>query len=240
MKPALILDCQKVSFAYSKKIHALKDISLQVFAGEIVALIGANGAGKSTFLKTVSGLLKPDHGRIFYLARQIDRLPAYKIARLGIAHVPEGRHIFAKLTVLENLQMGAFTITNGTQQLLEEMFSLFPRLRDRQNQLGGTLSGGEQQMLAMARALMMRPQLLMLDEPSMGLAPLMVEKIFETLKKISAQGITILLVEQNARQSLALAQRGYVLETGHIILTGSGADLLHNAQVQQAYLGIGQ
>ncbi len=232
-----MLECHSISVSYGKKIRVLSEISLQVTQGEIVAFIGGNGAGKSTFLKTVSGLLKVEKGKIVFEGKEIQTLPAHKIACLGIAHVPEGRKIFARLTVLENLELGAFRERDQLRQRLEKVFTLFPILKDRRSQLGGTLSGGEQQMLAMGRALMSEPKLLMLDEPSMGLAPKLVEKIFQTIKEINSQGTTLLVVEQNAHQSLAIAHRAYVLETGRIVLEGSGENLLHNPSVQEAYLG---
>ncbi|MBI1979367.1 MAG: ABC transporter ATP-binding protein [Elusimicrobia bacterium] len=232
-----MLQCDSVSVVYSKKIQALYDVSLVVKQGEIVAFIGANGSGKSTFLKTVSGLLKVESGTILFQGQRIHHLPAHKISALGIAHVPEGRRIFSRLTVRENLELGAYLDGEKMRERLDKNFSLFPILKERQEQLGGTLSGGEQQMLAIARALMSDPKLLMLDEPSMGLAPIFVERIFQTIRQINALGTTILLVEQNAHQTLSLAHRAYVLQTGKIVLEGSGPSLLKNELVQNAYLG---
>lgn len=225
---------------YYGHIHAIKGISLQVDQGEIVTLIGANGAGKSTTLKTVSGLLHPREGGVTLEGQPIDKIQPHEIAAMGIAHVPEGRHIFPRLTVEENLMMGAFTLTDRAviDQQLELVFHLFPRLKERRNQKGGTLSGGEQQMLATGRALMMRPRILLLDEPSMGLAPVLVESIFDTIRDINKeQGTTILLVEQNALMALGLASRGYVLQTGEIVLQDSSSNLRSNETVRKAYLG---
>lgn len=232
-----MLECQAITVTYGKKIRALSQISLKVEKGEIVSFIGANGAGKSTFLKTVSGLLRVERGLILFEGKAIQHLPSYKISSLGIAHVPEGRKIFSRLTVLENLELGAYREKKNISHKLERVFHLFPILKERTSQTGGTLSGGEQQMLAIGRALMMEPKLLMLDEPSMGLAPILVEKIFHTIKEINSQGTTILLVEQTAHQSLAIAHRAYVLETGRIVLEGTGQSLLHNPSIQAAYLG---
>ena len=220
-------------------IQALKGIDLTVASGELVALIGSNGAGKTTTLKALAGLLHPAAGKIHYDGKPLYDIPAHQRVRNGLALVPEGRGIFARLTVAENLQMGAY-IRNDTVQIsddLERMYVLFPRLAERRAQLAGTLSGGEQQMVAIARALMSRPKLLMLDEPSMGLAPMMVAKIFETIRDISAQGVSILLVEQNARLALEVAQRGYVLESGLVTLSDSAANLLGSDEVRRAYLG---
>jgi branched-chain amino acid transport system ATP-binding protein len=220
-------------------IQALKGISLEVAEGELVALIGSNGAGKTTTLKTLAGLLHPAAGQIHYHQKSLHNIPAHLRVRDGLALVPEGRGVFARLSVEENLQMGAYSRDDHAQieDDLERMYALFPRLAERRIQLAGTLSGGEQQMVAMARALMSRPRLLMLDEPSMGLAPMMVEKIFATIRNISAQGVSILLVEQNAKLALGAAQRGYVLESGMITLSGSAASLLGSDAVQKAYLG---
>ena len=226
---------------YYGKIEALKGISVSVEEGEIVTLIGANGAGKSTTLKTLSGQIAPGSGTIEFLGQKIGGMPAHKVTELGIIQVPEGRRIFPRMTVLENLEMGAF-LRNDKDEIekdTEHVFELFPRLKERIAQRGGTLSGGEQQMLAMGRALMARPKLLMLDEPSMGLAPVVVETIFEIIQKLNADGITILLVEQNANLALSVADRGYVLETGEIKLTGTGKELLANDEVRKAYLGEG-
>jgi branched-chain amino acid transport system ATP-binding protein len=224
---------------YYDRIHALKGVSLTVEQGEIVTLIGSNGAGKTTTLRTISGLLKPRAGSILLEGKPIDELPAHAITRLGISQSPEGRRIFARLTVEENLEMGAFARTDkpGIRQDLARVLELFPRLRERLHQRGGTLSGGEQQMLAMGRALMSRPRLLLLDEPSMGLAPLLVEQIFQIIRNINAQGVTILLVEQNAHVALSIAHRAYVMETGAIVLAGPAAEVLTSPQVREAYLG---
>jgi branched-chain amino acid transport system ATP-binding protein len=223
------------------KIEALKGISVDVNEGEIVTLIGANGAGKSTTLKTISGQLHPVAGSIEFMGEKINGTPAHKVTAKGIIQVPEGRRIFSRMTVLENLEMGAYLRSDkaGIAAGLEHVFELFPRLKERIAQKGGTLSGGEQQMLAMGRALMANPKLLMLDEPSMGLAPVVVETIFEIIQKLNKDGITILLVEQNANLALSIADRGYVLETGEIKLTGTGRDLLANEDVRKAYLGEG-
>ena len=224
---------------YYGKIHALKGISLEVHKGEIVTLIGANGAGKSTTLKTISGQLSPRTGYIEYDGQRINGIPAHVVTARGIIQVPEGRRIFARMTVMENLEMGAFLRKDkdAIKADLDHVFELFPRLKERIAQKGGTLSGGEQQMLAMGRAMMSQPQLLMLDEPSMGLAPVVVELIFETIEMLHNDGITILLVEQNAHMALSIADRGYVLETGEIKLTGTGAELLVDDTVRKAYLG---
>jgi branched-chain amino acid transport system ATP-binding protein len=225
---------------YYGHIHALKGISLEVEKGEIVTLIGANGAGKSTTLKTISGLLAPREGQITLDGRRIDHAPPHEIAAMGVAHVPEGRHVFPRLTVEENLEMGAFTLTDRATIDRQKglVFQIFPRLAERRNQKGGTLSGGEQQMLATGRALMMNPRIMLLDEPSMGLAPVLVEAIFDTIRDINrTQGTTILLVEQNARAALKLANKGYVLETGNIVLAGPADQLLADERVRKAYLG---
>jgi len=224
---------------YYDNIHALKGISLTVDAGEIVTLIGANGAGKSTTLNTICGLLQPRHGSILLEGQEIHRLPAHTVVGMGVAQAPEGRRIFARLTVQENLEMGAFCRVDGDgiRQDMERVFELFPRLRERRKQVGGTLSGGEQQMLAIGRALMARPRLLLLDEPSMGLAPLLVEDIFAVIRQLNEQGTTILLVEQNALMALSVARRGYVLETGRVVLEGTVDELRRNPDVQRAYLG---
>ncbi|MGQ9547677.1 MAG: ABC transporter ATP-binding protein [Roseiflexus sp.] len=226
---------------YYGNIHALKGISLSVEPGEIVTLIGSNGAGKSTTLRTISGLLKPRHGEIWFQGERIDHLPPHKIVDLGVIQSPEGRRIFPRLTVRENLEIGAFLRNDkaGIAEDMERVFHLFPRLHERLNQRGGTLSGGEQQMLAIGRALMSRPRVLLLDEPSMGLAPVLVEQIFSIISDINAQGTTILLVEQNALMALAIAHRGYVLQTGEIVLADTAQALRENALVQQAYLGVG-
>jgi branched-chain amino acid transport system ATP-binding protein len=219
-------------------IEAVKGLTFSVARGEIVCLIGANGAGKTTTLRTLSGLLAPAGGEIRYDGRRIDQLPAHEIVRRGLAHVPEGRRVFPFMTVRENLDMGAFTRRDaGRADDLERVYGLFPILRERSRQAGGTLSGGEQQMLAMGRALMARPQLLLLDEPSMGLAPIVVQRIFDIVREISRNGTTILLVEQNAAQALRLADRGYVLETGRIVLQDTARSLLADEQVRKSYLG---
>jgi len=223
---------------YYGEIHALKGISLRVAQGEIVALLGNNGAGKTTTLKTISGLLRPRRGRVLLEGRPIHALPPHEIVACGVAHSPEGRKIFNRLTVTENLDMGAYLRGDSSvRDDVDRIFSLFPRLRERRLQVAGTLSGGEQQMLAMGRALMARPRILLLDEPSMGLAPILVEQIFETVSDINRQGTTILLVEQNAAIALSVAHRGYVLETGSIALTGEAAVLSAHPDVQRAYLG---
>jgi branched-chain amino acid transport system ATP-binding protein len=224
---------------YYGNIHALKGISVTVDKGEIVTLIGSNGAGKTTTLKTISGVLQPKEGTITLEGRRIDRTPAHDIVALGICQAPEGRHIFPRLTTLENLEMGAFHRSDktGIQQDMERVFALFPRLKERQNQQGGTLSGGEQQMLAIGRAVMSRPNILLLDEPSMGLSPVLVETIFQIIQDIHAQGTTILLVEQNALMALQVANRGYVLQTGRIVLHDSAENLSENEMVRKAYLG---
>lgn len=225
---------------YYGNIHALRGVSLTVDEGEIVTLIGANGAGKSTTLFTISGLLRPREGSVHLEGEDLSIYPAHEVVGKGVCQVPEGRRIFTRLSVQENLEMGAFTRTDrdGIKQDLERVFNLFPRLRERRNQVGGTLSGGEQQMLATARALMSRPRLLLLDEPSMGLAPMLVESIFETVQEINREGTTILLVEQNAQMALQVAHRGYVLETGEVALSDSAANLRQNEMVQKVYLGI--
>jgi len=224
---------------YYGVIQALKGISFYLNQGEIVALIGANGAGKSTTLKTISGIMRPREGSIQFNDEEITSKPVQEIVKLGVVHVPEGRRIFARMTVLENLYMGAFTVNDKAQinRDIQEMFERFPRLAERKNQLGGTLSGGEQQMLTIARGLMSHPKLLLLDEPSMGLAPLLVEQIFEIIQTINEQGTSILLVEQNAQMALAVSNRAYVIETGTITIEGDGDDLLKNDKVVRAYLG---
>ena len=222
---------------YYGSIHAIKDISFEVEQGEIVTLIGANGAGKSTTLQTVSGLLHSKTGSITFLGERIDNVPAHKLVAKGLAQVPEGRRIFLQMSVMENLQMGAYTSKGDTKDDLENVFERFPRLKERKNQIAGTLSGGEQQMLAMGRALMSRPKLMMLDEPSMGLAPILVEQIFDIIKELHKAGTTILLVEQNAEMALQVANRAYVLESGRITLTGTGAELAASDQIKKAYLG---
>ncbi len=224
---------------YYGAIHAIKGISLDVPDGEIVALIGSNGAGKSTTLRTISGLMRPKKGRIMYDGEDITGVPAHKIVGKGLCQVPEGRHVFANMTVLENLELGAYLRNDkdGIVKDMEAVFEKFPRLLERKNQIAGTLSGGEQQMLAMARALMSRPKLLLLDEPSMGLAPLLVKEIFNIIKEINASGTTVLLVEQNANMALSIADKAYVLETGRITLSGTAAELASSEEVRKAYLG---
>jgi branched-chain amino acid transport system ATP-binding protein len=219
-------------------LPALNGVSLDVRRGEIVALVGANGAGKSTLLRAVAGLLQPAAGRIEHEGRRIDGRPAHEIVRSGIAYVPEGRHLFGRLTVLDNLLLGAFTHHDGREQGLDEVTALFPVLKERSSQLAGTLSGGEQQMLAIARGLMSRPSVLLLDEPSLGIAPKLVARIYETLAAINRAGLTLLLVEQNVRAALACASRAYVLQTGRIVREGSSADLLGSDLVRKAFLGL--
>lgn len=224
---------------FYEKIHALKQLSFHVEEGEIVTLIGANGAGKTTILKTISRILEPTHGIIKYRDEDISKIPPHQIIDLGIAHVPEGRRIFSKMTVSENLQMGAF-IRKDPREIkndLEMVLQRFPRLKERYKQIAGTLSGGEQQMLAIGRALMSRPKMILMDEPSMGLAPILVEQIFDIINTINNTGTTILLVEQNAKKALEVAHRGYVLETGKIVAEGTGQDLLKDQKVKEAYLG---
>lgn len=223
---------------YYGAIHAIKNVSFEVNEGEVVALIGANGAGKSTALKTMSGLLRSQTGTIEFLGQNIMHMPADKLVAAGLAHVPEGRRVFAQMSVEENLEMGAFTRPNSEiAPGLERVYAHFPRLKERRRQVAGTLSGGEQQMLAMGRALMSSPKLLMLDEPSMGLAPILIEQIFDIVRELHAAGTTILLVEQNAQMALSIASRAYVMETGKITLSGTGDELLHNDEVRKAYLG---
>jgi branched-chain amino acid transport system ATP-binding protein len=223
---------------YYGQIHALQGITLEVKQGEVVTLIGANGAGKTTTLKTISGLLHPRQGAVWFEGENISHVSAHKLVEKGIGHAPEGRRIFSRLTVLENLQMGAFSRPKADiAPDIERVFTLFPRLRERSGQLGGTLSGGEQQMLAIGRALMSEPRMLLLDEPSLGLAPILIAQVFETIKEINAQGTTVLLVEQNALQALSIAHRGYVLQTGNVVLTGTGDELRQNDMVRKSYLG---
>lgn len=224
---------------YYDSINALKEISFEVHEGEIVTLIGANGAGKTSTLHTISGLIRPRKGKVIFMGREIQSVEAHEILKMGLAQVPEGRRIFAKMTVLENLEMGAFARTDRSaiSEDMEKIFTSFPRLKERRKQLAGTLSGGEQQMLATGRALMSSPKLLMMDEPSMGLSPILVSEIFDIIRKINKQGTTVLLVEQNARMALSVADRAYVLETGRIVMSGLAKDLLGNEQVKNAYLG---
>ena len=233
-----LLAVQDLVTAYGS-VEALHGISFHVDDGEIVALLGANGAGKTTTLRTISGLLRPRAGEVRFAGERIDTRRAHEIVRLGLTHVPEGRWIFTLLTVDENLRLGAYAKRRVPREALDRVFTQFPRLAERRGQLAGTLSGGEQQMLAMARALMTRPRLLLLDEPSMGLAPVLVRGIFQTIAEINRQGTTVLLVEQNANAALRLARRAYVLETGRIALEGLGAELARNEAVRRAYLGVG-
>ncbi len=222
---------------YYGHIHALKGVSIEVQQGEIVTLIGSNGAGKSTTLKTISGLLHPRQGQVVLNGQSLSGIPAHKVASMGVAQSPEGRRVFPRMTVLENLEMGAFARGKADPNDLARVFDLFPRLKERATQKAGTMSGGEQQMLAIGRALMAHPSLLLLDEPSMGLSPILVEQIFAIVKEINTQGTTVLLVEQNALMALGIANRGYVLQTGHIVLTDSASALLRNETVRKAYLG---
>lgn len=222
---------------YYGKIHALKDVSFEVNDGEIIALIGANGAGKSTTLKTLSGILHSRGGKITFCDENITHVESYKLLAKGLAHVPEGRRIFLQMTVQENLEMGAYICKKFSRADLEDAFNRFPRLRERRNQIAGTLSGGEQQMLAVGRALMAKPKMILMDEPSMGLSPLLVKEIFAIIQEVNKQGITILLVEQNAKMALAISDRAYVLETGNISIEGNAADLLNDPRVKKAYLG---
>ena len=222
---------------YYGAIHAVKDISFHVDEGEVVTLIGANGAGKSTILKTISGLLHSHTGSITFLDQKIAGVPAHKIVSRGLAQVPEGRQVFLQMTVEENLQMGGYTAGKETDARIADVYQRFPRLKERRNQIGGTLSGGEQQMLAMGRALISAPRLLMLDEPSMGLAPILVEQIFDIIRELHEAGTTILLVEQNAEMALKVADRAYVLESGRITLSGTGAELAQSDAIKKAYLG---
>jgi branched-chain amino acid transport system ATP-binding protein len=233
-----LLEVDKIHTFYGS-IEALKGISLEVYEGEIVTLIGSNGAGKSTTLRSISGIVPPKIGTITFNGREIQRLPGHEVAEIGIAQAPEGRRIFPRMTVLENLEMGAFTRRDakGIRSDIERVYSLFPRLKERERQKGGTMSGGEQQMLAMGRALMAQPRLLLLDEPSLGLAPVIVDKIYEIIREINQQGTTILLVEQNANYALDVSDRGYVLETGTVALTDNSDSLRNDQRVMAAYLG---
>lgn len=235
MAPLLKVDNIEV---YYGMIKALKGVSFEVNKGEIVALIGANGAGKTTILHTVSGLLKPKTGKIVYNDNDITKTPAHKIVSMGMAHVPEGRRIFQQLSVIDNIKLGAFTRKdkNEIEETLKYVYERFPRLKERKNQIAGTLSGGEQQMLAMGRALMSKPDFILMDEPSMGLSPLLVSEIFEIIKAINENGTTVLLVEQNAKKALSIADRAYVLETGSIVLSGDAKDLMNDESVKKAYL----
>ncbi|MFJ3583823.1 ABC transporter ATP-binding protein [Streptomyces sp. NPDC090127] len=233
-----LLEVEDLRVAYGK-IEAVKGISFSVEAGQVVSLIGTNGAGKTTTLRTLSGLIKPTSGKITFDGQVLNGIPAHKVVSLGMAHSPEGRHIFPKLTIAENLQLGAFLRKDkdGIEKDIQRAYDLFPILGERRKQAAGTLSGGEQQMLAMGRALMSQPKLLMLDEPSMGLSPIMMQKIMETIATLKAEGMTILLIEQNAQAALSLADHGYVLEVGKIKLSGTGQDLLHDDEVRKTYLG---
>ena len=233
-----MLKVENLSVHYGM-IQAVRDVSFEVNEGEVVSLIGANGAGKTTILRTISGLVRPSAGKIECLGNEIQKVPAQKIVAAGLSQVPEGRHVFPGLTVMENLEMGAFLKTNReeNQANLKKVFSRFPRLEERKNQDAATLSGGEQQMLAMGRALMSTPKLLLLDEPSMGLAPIFIQEIFDIIQDIQKQGTTVLLIEQNANKALSIANRGYVLETGKIVLSGTGQELLASDEVRKAYLG---
>ena len=233
-----LLEVQDIQVYYGM-IQALKGVSFSVNEGEVIALIGANGAGKTTTLHTVTGLLRAKSGHIIYDGQDITKVPPHKIVTMGMAHVPEGRRVFANMTVLQNLKMGAFTRSdkNEIDATIEKVYKRFPRLKERQNQTAGTLSGGEQQMLAMGRALMAKPKLLLLDEPSMGLAPILVKEIFNIIEEINKAGTTVLLVEQNAKMALSIAHRAYVLETGKVVMSGTGEELAKSSDVQKAYLG---
>jgi branched-chain amino acid transport system ATP-binding protein len=230
------LEIKNLSAGYGP-IQVLQSLNLRVEPGELISVIGPNGAGKSTLLRTISGLIRPTSGSVVFDGKQIEKMPADQIVRQGLIHVPEGRRIFSRLSVLENLEMGAYTRRDAITKDLDDVFGLFPRLAERRSQKAGTLSGGEQQMLAIGRALLSKPKLLVLDEPSMGLAPLIVRSIFEIIQKIRSQGVMVLLVEQNALQALSLADRGYVLENGRIVLEGSAKDLLASEAVRRSYLG---
>ena len=233
----LIIDSISVSYG---EVQALWDVSLEVNQGEIVALVGSNGAGKTTTLKTISALLRPSKGTILFEGKSIHNVPAHDVVELGIAHVPEGRRLWANMSVRENLEMGAYAkhARASKKEMMEKMYALFPRLAERTNQMAGTLSGGEQQMLAIARGLLSKPKLLMLDEPSLGLSPLLVKEVLNVVQQLNRDGITVLLVEQNTQHALAIATRGYVLETGHVVMNGSGQELLNNEKVREAYLGL--
>ncbi len=224
---------------YYGVIQAIKGISFEVNEGEVIALIGANGAGKTTTLQTITGMLSPKSGEVLFEGTDITKIPGHKIVSMGMAHVPEGRRVFAQLSVLENLKLGAYTRKdkNEVEETLESIYKSFPRLYERKNQMAGTLSGGEQQMLAMGRALMSKPRLICMDEPSMGLSPILVDEIFKIISDISAAGTTVLLVEQNAKKALSIADRAYVLETGNIVLEGKASELLNNEEIKKAYLG---
>lgn len=232
----MMLNVENIHVYYGQ-IHAIKDISFHVAEGETVALIGANGAGKSTILKTVSGLMTPKTGAISFMDQDIVKIPPHKLVKKGLAHVPEGRRVFLRMTVQENLEMGAYTQDKFSLDDLADIYDRFPRLKERRKQIAGTLSGGEQQMLAMGRAMMSHPKLIMLDEPSMGLAPILVDQIFDIIRELHAAGTTILLVEQNASMALDVADRAYVLETGKITISGTGEELAKSSVIQEAYLG---
>jgi branched-chain amino acid transport system ATP-binding protein len=236
MKDEVLFEIKDLEVSYDS-IAALKGISLDVCKGEIVAILGANGAGKTTTMRTISQLLKAKSGSIRFKEHELTQLPAHKIVKLGISHSPEGRRVFGILTVEENLMLGAFSQKDMDRQVLDWVFELFPRLKERRKQLAGTLSGGEQQMLAIGRALMSKPEMLLLDEPSLGIAPILVKAIFKQIKEIAKSGVTVLLVEQNAKAALKLADRGYVLDVGRIALSGTSAELLASEKVQEAYLG---
>lgn len=233
-----MLEIKDLKVSYGM-IQAIKGISFEVNKGEVIALIGANGAGKTTILHTITGLLNADSGSVTYEGKDITRMPGHKIVSMGIAHVPEGRRVFANMTVLQNLKLGAYTRKDKAEiaETLEMVYTRFPRLKERKNQLAGTLSGGEQQMLAMGRALMSHPQIILMDEPSMGLSPIFVNEIFDIIEEVSKSGTTVLLVEQNAKKALSIADRAYVLETGSIVLDGKASELLDNDSIKKAYLG---
>ncbi len=233
-----MLEIKDLKVSYGM-IQAIKGISFEVNKGEVIALIGANGAGKTTILHTITGLLNADSGSVTYEGKDITRMPGHKIVSMGIAHVPEGRRVFANMTVLQNLKLGAYTRKDKAEiaENLEMVYTRFPRLKERKNQLAGTLSGGEQQMLAMGRALMSHPQIILMDEPSMGLSPIFVNEIFDIIEEVSKSGTTVLLVEQNAKKALSIADRAYVLETGNIVLEGKASELLDNDSIKKAYLG---
>ena len=233
-----MLEIKDLKVSYGM-IQAIKGISFEVNKGEVIALIGANGAGKTTILHTITGLLNADSGSVIYEGKDITRMPGHKIVSMGIAHVPEGRRVFANMTVLQNLKLGAYTRKDKAEiaETLEMVYTRFPRLKERKNQLAGTLSGGEQQMLAMGRALMSHPQIILMDEPSMGLSPIFVNEIFDIIEEVSKSGTTVLLVEQNAKKALSIADRAYVLETGNIVLDGKASELLDNDSIKKAYLG---
>ena len=233
-----MLEIKDLKVSYGM-IQAIKGISFEVNKGEVIALIGANGAGKTTILHTITGLLNADSGSVTYEGKDITRMSGHKIVSMGIAHVPEGRRVFANMTVLQNLKLGAYTRKDKAEiaETLEMVYTRFPRLKERKNQLAGTLSGGEQQMLAMGRALMSHPQIILMDEPSMGLSPIFVNEIFDIIEEVSKSGTTVLLVEQNAKKALSIADRAYVLETGNIVLDGKASELLDNDSIKKAYLG---